>query len=294
MTPFRDRAPWTIGFLFVLLLSTAATSDAQQGSGSDHPSMQGEGTALNAANNESGPLPSAASDVTLPDNPDPSLEAQQSPPPPVGSPAQAANEQAPSTEGRQTRRILYIVPNFRAVSANVHLPPQPVKEKFKTAALDSFDYSSFIFVGIQAGLGQINNSYPEFGNGTVGYGRYYWHTLADSTDENLWVEFVLPSVLRQDSRYYTLGHGGFGKRLLYAFTRIAITRTDGGRETFNASEIVGAGAAAGISNTYYPSQERTWIKSYQRWITNVSIDDGVFIFKEFWPDINNKFFHQKD
>ena len=44
-------------------------------------------------------------------------------------------------EGQQTKRILWIVPNFRAVSAGAKLPPQSVKEKFKTGALDSFDYS---------------------------------------------------------------------------------------------------------------------------------------------------------
>ncbi len=65
----------------------------------------------------------------------------------------------PLAQGRQTKRILYIVPNFRAVSADQHLPPQTVKEKFKTAMLDSLDYSSFIFVGAQAGVAMATNSY---------------------------------------------------------------------------------------------------------------------------------------
>jgi hypothetical protein len=230
---------------------------------------------------------------SLPDAPGiaPQQDSQVKP----GSPA-APNASSPATapEGQQTKRILYIVPNFRAVSSDQKLPPQSVKEKFKTATLDSFDYSSFIFVGIQAGIAQAGKSYPEFRQGAAGYGRYYWHTFADAADENLWVEFLLPATLRQDSRFYTKGHGGFAKRLAYSFSRIAITRTDGGRETFNASEILGAGTSAGISNLYYPSQERTFTKTYQRWITNVSIDGGTFIFKEFWPDINNKFFHEKD
>jgi hypothetical protein len=294
MTSFRDRTPWTVSFLLILLLSTGAMASAQQSSSSDQTPIQAQGPQLYSANGEPGPLSYGENDLDLPDDPGALPGAQQSPPAPVGSPAQAANGQVGSTEGKQTKRILYIVPNFRAVSTNSHLPPQSTIEKFKTAAADSFDYSSFIFVGLQAGLGQIGNSYPEFGNGTVGYGRYYWHTFADSTDENLWVEFVIPSVLHQDTRYYTLGHGGFGKRLVYAVTRIAITRNDGGKETVNVSEIAGAGVAAGISNLYYPAQERTWIKSYQRWITNVSIDGGVFIVKEFWPDVNNKIFHQKD
>jgi hypothetical protein len=113
-------------------------------------------------------------------------------------------------------------------------------------------------------------------------------------DENLWTEFLLPTILHQDSRYYTLGRGGLSKRLTYSFSRVAITRTDSGHETFNASEIFGAGVASGISSAYYPSRERTFTKTYQLWLTNIAIDSGTFIFKEFWPDINNKFFHQKD
>src|ERR1700723_1465009 len=212
-------------------------------------------------------------------------------PSPSGSSSQAVD---PLAQGRQTKRILFVVPNFRAVSADQHLPPQSVKEKFKTAMLDSFDYSSFIFVAGQAGVAQWTNSYPYFGQGAKGYGRYYWHTLADAINENTWVEFIIPSLLHQDTRYYTLGKGNFGKRVAYAFTRVVITRTDEGHRAVNYSEILGAGAFSGVANLYYPSQERTFTKTYQRWITNLCIDGGVFVFKEVWPDINNAIFHQKD
>jgi hypothetical protein len=197
-------------------------------------------------------------------------------------------------DGMQTKRILYIIPNFRAVSADLQLPPQTVNEKFKTAALDSVDYSSFIFVAIQSGVAQARNATPEFHQGAAGYGRYYWHTYADYVNENMWVEFILPAALHQDSRYYTLGRGGFGKRFAYSVSRVAITRTDTGHETFNSSEIFGAGAAAGISSLYYPSRERTFSKTFDLWMTSLAIDAGSSLFKEFWPDINNKFFHQKD
>ncbi len=235
----------------------------------------------------------------LPD--DPGLRLAQAPQVDIASASPlAADSMKPADsagqpdEGRQTKRILYIVPNFRAVSSDSQPPPQPLKEKFTTAAEDSLDYSSFIFVGIQSGLGMMNKSYPEFKQGAAGYGRYYWHTLADSVDENLWVEFLIPVALRQDTRYYTLGKGSFAKRFTYAFSRVVITRTDEGHEAFNASEILGSGAAAAISTYYYPSQERTEVKAYQRWVTSVVIDGGTFVFKEFWPNINNTFFHQKD
>ena len=216
--------------------------------------------------------------------------------------AQTASDSSPnlpdapsaSDAGMQTKRILGIVPNFEAVSVNAKLPPQSVKEKFKDATDDSFDYSSFIFVGGLAGVGQASNSIPEFHQGAAGYGRYYWHTFADQTDENYLVEFAFPVALRQDARYYTLGRGGVLKRTAYSLSRILITRTDSGGETFNASEIIGAGAASGISDFYYPEQERTWTKTGQRWLTNVSLDGATFVLREFWPDINSALFHTKE
>jgi hypothetical protein len=196
-------------------------------------------------------------------------------------------------EGKQSKRILWIIPNYRAVSANTHLPPLSFKEKFWLGTEDTFDYSNFIFVGGLAGISMAQKSQPTFGQGSRGYGRYYWHIFVDGGIENYMVEAIVPTMTREDPRYYTLGKGGFIKRTGYAVSRLFITRTDGGRNTFNISEIVGAGAAAGIGNTYYPKQSNPFVKTYQRWGTQVGLD-GVFnVLKEFWPDINHAVFHGK-
>jgi hypothetical protein len=230
--------------------------------------------------------------TTLPDAP----SAQQQPVSP--SSTQQSSSSNPE-EGTQTKRILGIIPNFRAVSVDTHLPPETPKEKFLGFAQDSFDYSSFIWIGVLAGVSQAKNSTPEFGQGAAGFGRYYWHSFADQANENLWVEFLLPVATRQDPRYYTLGrrsasgHNGPLKRAGYAVSRLFITRTDSGGNTFNISEVGGSGAAAAISNLYYPSPERTWTKTYQRWILNGSLDGMTNVFREFWPDINHAIFHGK-
>jgi hypothetical protein len=195
---------------------------------------------------------------------------------------------------KQTKRILGIIPNFRAVSSDQKLPAQSPKEKLLGTVQQSFDYSSFVLPIVLAAYGQEENSEPQFHQGAAGYGRYFWHSFADQTDENFWVQAFLPIALHQDSRYYTLGHGNIVKRAVYAFDRTLITRNDDGEETFNTSEIVGSGAASGLSDLYYPSADRTWTKTGQRWLTNVLIDGGVYIFQEFWPDINSAVFHQKD
>ena len=192
---------------------------------------------------------------------------------------------------KQTSRILGIIPNFRAVSANEKLPPQTVKDKFNTAFEDSFDYSSIVIPAGLAGFNLARNSTPEFGSGGVGYGRYLWHSAVDQTSENMLVEFFVPTATHEDTRYYTLGHGGFLKRTGYALSRAVVTRTDAGKPTFNAGEVLGAGIASGLSNLYYPKATRTVSNTMGNWGLNVGIDAFTFEVKEFWPDINHFLFH---
>jgi len=232
----------------------------------------------------------------VPDAPSALLVAQVQGGQPTSSTQQSATgaTDKQGDQGKQTKRILGVFPNFRAVSADTKLPPQTVGEKFKATAIQTFDYSDLPLVLVLAGVGQAENSTPQFGQGAVGYGRYLWHNGLDQIDENFWVQAILPSLLHEDSRYYTLGHGSIPRRAVYSFGRTFITRSDTGKETFNYSEIIGSGAASGISATYYPAVERTWTKVGQRWLQNGVIDGATYLIQEFWPDINNKLFHTKD
>ena len=213
---------------------------------------------------------------TLPDNPKPELAAE--------------------VNGKQTKRILYVVPNFRSVSMDEILLPQTPKEKFVLMLQDSFDYSTFIYVGALAGVADAEKSYPEFGHGAAAYGRYYWHSFADNVNGNLFTEALVPIATHEDPRYYTMGRGGIFKRSVYSVSRLLITRSDltatnHAHDTFNFSEIVGNGAAAGISNLYYPSKYSTWTKTGQKWIVQIGLDGGSNLVKEFWPDVNAHIFH---
>ncbi len=228
---------------------------------------------------QNSPQTTAAAKPSLPDAP---------------APASASNPNGPEDGyGKQNKRILGIIPNYRAVSANTKLPPLSFKGELWLATQDTFDYSDFIFVGALAGYDMAYKSQPTFGQGAEGYGKYYWHVFVDTGVENYLAEAIVPAVTREDPRYYTMGKGGFVKRTGYAVGRLFITRTNSGGSTFNLSEIVGAGAAAGIGNAYYPSNQNQWVKTYQRWGTQVGLD-GVFnVLKEFWPDINQAVFHGK-
>jgi hypothetical protein len=229
----------------------------------------------------------AEMDASLPDAPSAAQSSVTAQDPPGGSMKNVEQ----GSQGKQTKRILGVIPNFRSVSVDEKLPPISTHDKFKLMVEDSFDYSNFIYVGLLSGISQGEGSYPEFHSGGPAYARYYWHSFADTLDGNLMTEFIYPVATREDPRYYVMGRGGFIKRTGYSLSRLLIARTNSGGATPNFSEIVGNGSAAGIACLYYPSPDRTWTKTGQRWVTQVGLDGFSNLIKEFWPDVNSKLFH---
>jgi hypothetical protein len=252
-------------------------------------------TSATSSSNETAILTSPPPVSELPDAPGALLYPQAGQNPTAApSPQPTDDPYAVSPNGNhQTKRVLGLVPNFRTVSADIKLPPMSPKDKFIIAGKDTFDYSALFVAGIQAGFAMNSNSYPEFHQGAAGYARYYWHTLADTASENFFVGGIGPIVFKQDNRFYTLGHGSFGKRSWYAVSRVLVTRKDDGDETFNFSEVIGSGASAGLSTLWYPKQYQTWTKVGQKWLTSDLIDCFNFWWKEWWPTANKYVFHQK-
>jgi hypothetical protein len=178
------------------------------------------------------------------------------------------------------------MPNFRAVSAGALPPPPTPRQSFIIATRNSFDYSSFVFVGITSGLAELSEAHPSLGeNGLPAFGQYYWRGLLDKTIGNYMVIWALPSVLHQDERYYAKGEGPFLMRGVYAATRILITPDYHGHNTFNASEVFGRALGQGISTTYYPKADRTAGALAVKFGWAMGRDALTNVFREYWPDI---------
>ena len=247
----------------------SASSALQPGQGLDFfTTPAGSGAPLLAL----GDAKEAGMSSSLPDSPDASIEDG----------TQAAAD-------RPSKRIFGIIPNYRSVAVGAKLPPQTVHQKFSTAFSDTVDPAAFVVAGLLAGYNDARRATPEFHGGAVAYGRYYWHSLADQTMENIMVEFVVPSLAHEDTRYYTLGRGGAAKRLTYALSRPFITRSDAGKKTINLGELVGAGVAAGISSRYYPASQRDVSSVLQSYGVSVGIDVASFVLREFDSDISRMF-----
>ena len=184
------------------------------------------------------------------------------------------------------------MPNFRAVSPGVIPPPPTFKQAFKIATLNSFDYSSFLFVGMTSALAFGTNAHPQLGSDPSAYWGYYWRGFVDKTDGNYWVICILPTLLHQDQRYYAKGEGGFWKRGTYAATRIFVARKYDGDNTFNTSEVLGRAIAQGISTTYYPSQSNSGERLAEKYAYALGRDALTNVFREFWPDIATHVLHR--
>ena len=174
------------------------------------------------------------------------------------------------------------------------MPPLSTKEKFKVVAKGSFDYVQIPWYGFLAGISQAEDSEEGYGQGAAGYGKRFGAYFADGTIENFMTGAILPTVLRQDPRYFQLGKGSFVHRSGYAVSRIFVTRTDSGHQTFNVSEVVGSALSAGISTySYHPREDRNVRNSLSVWGTQVGYDTITLVVKEFWPDIRRKLSKKK-
>jgi hypothetical protein len=115
---------------------------------------------------------------------------------------------------------------------------------------------TFVLTGAIAGVEQADNSFKGYGQGAQGYAKRYGATYADTVTGTFIGSAILPSILKQDPRYFYKGTGSTQSRILYAIANAFICKGDNKRWQPNYSSIAGSLAAGGISNLYYPASDR--------------------------------------
>ena len=155
----------------------------------------------------------------------------------------------------EKQRVLGIVPNFY-ISYVPNAVPLTSKQKFELAWRSMVDPVTFVLTGAIAGAQQANNVFSGYGQGAQGYGKRYGADYADAVTSTFIGSAILPSLLKQDPRYFYKGSGSARSRILYAIANSVICKGDNGRWQANYSNVLGSLAAGGISNLYYPPQDR--------------------------------------
>jgi hypothetical protein len=213
---------------------------------------------------------------------------------PEVTPAEQPATVAPATETID-KRIFGVLPNYRTADGSAPFVPITAKHKFYIASKDSFDYPVYLTSALFAGLYQLDDQNPSFGQGVKGYAKRFATSYGDQAIGNLMTEAIFPSLLHEDPRYFRVGAGGGSAwhRMGYALTRVIVVRTDKGKSDFNYSEWLGNGTSVAISNLYYPGDTHNVADNVQKLGVAIATDAFSQVLKEFWPDIKHKLIKKK-
>jgi hypothetical protein len=173
----------------------------------------------------------------------------------TASPQEVALEQFREEE---KQRIFGVIPNFY-VTYVPNAPPLTTKQKFGLAWKASIDPVTFVVTGAFAGVEQATDAFSGYGQGAQGYAKRYAANYADNFIGGMIGGAMLPSLLKQDPRYFYKGTGTIRSRFFYAVAMSVVCKGDNGHWQPNYSGIVGGLAAAGISNLYYPASDRNGV-----------------------------------
>lgn len=168
------------------------------------------------------------------------------------NPVEVAEEQIKIEE---KQRVLGVLPNFY-VTYIPNAVPLTSKQKFKLAWKTVVDPFTFVFVGGAAGVEQAQDHFRDYGQGAEGYAQRFGAGYADTVTGTFIGSAILPSLFKQDPRYFYKGTGSMRSRFLYAVANSVICKGDNRRWQPNYSNVLGSLAAGGISNLYYPAQDR--------------------------------------
>ena len=241
--------------------------------------------------------------TTLPNAPTPEYsssseaDAQQqtttpAPPPPQDpqtlTPEQRRAKAAEELKLEESQRMAGVIPNFNTVNNGVATAITP-RQKFQLFFKGAFDPYQFALAGLDAGIGQAEDSNPGYNQGLKGFARRYGANYGDNFDGNFWGNAVLPSLFHQDPRYFRLGHGTVIHRALYSISTSLRTRGDNGKWEPAYSNLLGNLIGGSISNLYYPDGDRGLYPTLRRSLSVTYQGTIGGLLQEFYPDVMQKY-----
>jgi hypothetical protein len=196
----------------------------------------------------------------------------------VPTPIEVAEDEIKEEE---KQRVLGVIPNFY-VSYISNAAPLTPKQKFELAWKTSVDPVTFGLNGAIAGIQQAQNDFSGYGQGAQGYAKRFGASYANLVTETFIGGAILPSLFKQDPRYFYKGTGSTRSRILYAIANAVICKGDNKRWQANYSGIIGSLAAGGISNLYYPAQDRNGaVLTFENALIGIGESAAANILQEF-------------
>jgi hypothetical protein len=218
-----------------------------------------------------------------------STGVSQSTPPPVPAPAPDRNVRR-LVEAEVKKEVEKALDQSYPAVDTWH--PLTARQKFDVFLWSTYRPRTFAGAAVDAAFDKIQNDNSQYETGFRGVCQHYGIELATSETNVFFERFLIPTALKQDPRYFRNPNLPFMKRALYSMSRVVLTRSDSGHQTFNASYVLGGAASQALSDLYVPGQRQGMYPIADRLTFNLARDAGFNLLHEFWPDVRRKVFHR--
>jgi Carboxypeptidase regulatory-like domain len=191
-----------------------------------------------------------------------------------------AEEAEVELKAEEKQRVFGVIPNFYVTYVS-DAAPLNSRQKFQLAWKETIDPVTVGLTAAVAGFEQAADYYNGYGQGAQGYGKRFGATYADNVLGTFIGGALLPSLLKQDPRYFYKGSGTTRSRILYSIATAVICKGDNGRWQANYSNIAGNFAASGIANVYYPASDRGATLTIESALIGIGATGAAGLLEEF-------------
>ena len=168
---------------------------------------------------------------------------------------------AAQLKSEEKQRVLGIFPHF-LVTYEADAAPLTAGQKFHLGLKTLVDPVTLLGTGVDAGIQQAQNRYPEFGLGVEGYAKRFGARYTSHLSGVMIHHVILQAVFHQDPRYFFKDTGSFKSRVWYSIWTAFVCKGDNGRWQPDYSDVIGGAAASQVSRLYYPYTSRPWLRLF--------------------------------
>jgi hypothetical protein len=170
--------------------------------------------------------------------------------------------------------------------------PLTAEQKVTRRALRLVEPVTLFSSAFGAGIEQLRNMPPQWGQGSEGYARRFASAEGYTAAHNV-VALGFDLAFHLDPRYRRMPRGGLGPRLWNAVSQTFIANTDSGGKMINVSEIAGNFGAGFVSNAWQPAGHNSTGDALTRAAFGLAYHTARNAAREFLPDLLHHARHKR-
>jgi hypothetical protein len=158
-------------------------------------------------------------------------------------------------------------------------------DKLRIAASNVVDPFNLLTIGATAAISVGSNPQSHYGPGIPGFAKNAGTLLTEDMSGAFFSTFLLPSIAKQDPRYYRMPNASIPRRIGNVLIQPVWSRGDNGGHMPNYGMLIGVPLTVALANVYVPGRRRgagTTAETSAIAVATAPIDNIV---DEFLPDV---------